>query len=86
MLAFAELSGDTNPIHVDAESARGSGFSGRVAYAGVLLAEVSRIIGTVVLLRFLARRAEDMAIVMEGSATVRVPAGEASEEPLFAHR
>ena len=126
MLAFAELSGDTNPIHVDAESARGSGFSGRVAYAGVLLAEVSRIIGTcipgpgslcvsyqfdfkapvlvgesvifevtvahyseaarVVLLRFVARRAEDMAIVMEGSATVRVPAGEASEEPLFAHR
>ena len=123
MLAFAELSGDTNPIHVDAESARGSGFSGRVAYAGVLLAEVSRIIGTcmpgpgslcvsyqfdfkapvlvgesvifevtvahyseaarVVLLRFVARRAEDMAIVMEGSATVRVPVGEASGEPLL---
>ncbi len=46
MQAFAELSGDENPIHVDEESARRFGFPGRVAYAGVLLAEISRIIGT----------------------------------------
>ena len=46
MSAFAELSGDTNPIHMDDESARRFGYSGQVGYAGVLLAEVSRIIGT----------------------------------------
>lgn len=46
MRAFAELSGDTNPIHVDGDRARRSGFPRRVAYAGLLLAEVSRIIGT----------------------------------------
>ena len=46
MRAFAELSGDTNPIHVDGDSARRSGFPRRIAYAGLLLAEVSRIIGT----------------------------------------
>lgn len=44
--AFAELSGDQNPIHVDDDSARRFGFPRRVAYAGVLLAEISRIIGT----------------------------------------
>ncbi|MDE2654889.1 MAG: MaoC/PaaZ C-terminal domain-containing protein [Gemmatimonadota bacterium] len=46
MRAFAELSGDTNPIHVDGDSARSAGFPRRVAYAGLLLAEVSRLIGT----------------------------------------
>ena len=46
MRDFAELSGDQNPIHVDDDSARRFGFPRRVAYAGVLLAEISRIIGT----------------------------------------
>lgn len=46
MRDFAELSGDRNPIHVDDDSAQRFGFSRRVAYAGVLLAEISRIIGT----------------------------------------
>lgn len=46
MRDFAELSGDRNPIHVDDDSARRFGFPRRVAYAGVLLAEISRIIGT----------------------------------------
>ena len=46
MRDFAELSGDQNPIHVDDDSARRFGFPKRVAYAGVLLAEISRIIGT----------------------------------------
>ena len=48
MRAFEVLSGDTNPIHVDDESARRFGFSRRVAYAGILLAEISRIIGTLI--------------------------------------
>lgn len=46
MRDFAELSGDQNPIHVDDDSAQRFGFPRRVAYAGVLLAEISRIIGT----------------------------------------
>lgn len=46
MRGFAELSGDQNPIHVDDRSAQRFGFPRRVAYAGVLLAEISRIIGT----------------------------------------
>ncbi len=46
MRAFEELSGDMNPIHVDDESARMFGYSRQVAYAGILLAEVSRLIGT----------------------------------------
>ena len=45
MAAFAELSGDNNPIHMDRESARGFGHPEQIAYAGLLLAEVSRIIG-----------------------------------------
>jgi acyl dehydratase len=46
MRDFAERSGDQNPIHVDYASAQRFGFPRRVAYAGVLLAEISRIIGT----------------------------------------
>ena len=46
MRDFADLSGDRNPIHVDDDSAQRFGFPRRVAYAGVLLAEISRIIGT----------------------------------------
>ena len=46
MRSFELLSGDTNPIHVDDESARRFGYAKRVAYAGILLAEISRIIGT----------------------------------------
>ena len=45
MEAFANLSGDTNPIHMDRESAHGFGHPEQMAYAGLLLAEVSRIIG-----------------------------------------
>lgn len=45
MTAFADLSGDTNPIHVDRGSALDFGHPDQMAYAGLLLAEVSRIIG-----------------------------------------
>lgn len=43
--AFSELSGDTNPIHMDRGVARRSGFRARVAHGALLLAEVSRVIG-----------------------------------------
>lgn len=48
MCKFAELSGDTNPIHLDDTSAHRFGYPKTVAYAGVLLAEVSRIVGNCV--------------------------------------
>ena len=45
MAAFTALSGDTNPIHMDHRSAQDFGHPEQMAYAGLLLAEVSRIIG-----------------------------------------
>ncbi len=45
MSGFTELSGDTNPIHMDHQSAQDFGHPEQMAYAGLLLAEVSRIIG-----------------------------------------
>ena len=45
MAAFTELSGDTNPIHMGDQSAQDFGHPEQMAYAGLLLAEVSRIIG-----------------------------------------
>ena len=45
MASFAELSGDTNPIHMAHRSAQDFGHPEQMAYAGLLLAEVSRIIG-----------------------------------------
>lgn len=46
MAAFRDLSGDTNPLHHDAEFARERGFSGEVVYGGLLVAQVSRLLGT----------------------------------------
>jgi acyl dehydratase len=45
MRAFAALSGDHNPLHVDGDFARGRGFAGEVVYGGLLVAKVSRLIG-----------------------------------------
>lgn len=42
---FAILSGDHNPLHVDAEFARGKGFDGIVVHGALLLAKVSQLIG-----------------------------------------
>lgn len=42
---FAELSGDRNPIHLSESDARARGFSGRVVYAGLLVAQVSQLLG-----------------------------------------
>ena len=43
---FAELSGDSNPIHLDADAARAFGHPQPVAHGAFLLAVVSRLIGT----------------------------------------
>lgn len=42
---FAELSGDFNPLHVDAEFARGKGFKGAVVYGALIIAKVSQLVG-----------------------------------------
>ena len=44
--AFARFSGDDNPLHLEVEAARARGFGRRVAHGGILLAEISRVIGT----------------------------------------
>ena len=45
MQAFAALSGDHNPLHVNDEFARSKGFVGRVVYGALLVAKVSQLIG-----------------------------------------
>lgn len=45
MAAFARLSGDFNPLHQDPAFARDRGFAGRVVYGGLLVAQVSRLLG-----------------------------------------
>lgn len=45
MEVFRALSGDTNPLHDDAAYARRRGFEGRVVFGGLLLAQVSRLLG-----------------------------------------
>ena len=43
--AFAALSGDTNPIHLDDAVARDCGFEGRVVYGALIIAKISEVIG-----------------------------------------
>jgi acyl dehydratase len=38
VVAFAGVSGDFNPIHVDAQHARGTAFGGRIAHGALVLA------------------------------------------------
>ena len=45
MDAYAAVSGDHNPLHCDDAFATDRGFDGRVVYAGLLVAQVSRVIG-----------------------------------------
>jgi 3-hydroxybutyryl-CoA dehydratase len=46
MLAFARLSGDDNPIHLDDDFARRRGFPQIIVYCGLLVAQCSRVMGT----------------------------------------
>lgn len=43
---FVAFSGDDNPLHQDPDIARRMGFKAQVAHGAILLAEISRIIGT----------------------------------------
>lgn len=42
---FADLSGDRNPIHLDAREAQAYGYSRQVAHGGILLALLSSVVG-----------------------------------------
>lgn len=46
MAAFRALSGDTNPLHDDEDFARSRGFEGPVVYGALIIAQVSRLLGT----------------------------------------
>lgn len=43
--AFASISGDFNPLHLDPEFARDRGLAGAVVYGAMIVAQISRIIG-----------------------------------------
>ena len=45
VLAFAEVSGDRNPIHLDDALARTSRFGQRIAHGGILFGMISRMLG-----------------------------------------
>lgn len=45
MADFARLSGDVNPLHTDSKYAHSVGFQRAVVYGGLILAQVSRLIG-----------------------------------------
>lgn len=45
IMAFASLSGDRNPLHIDAEFARAQGFPDQVAHGYLLGAKVSALVG-----------------------------------------
>ena len=49
---FAALSGDHNPIHQDPAFAAQQGFDGCVVYGGLIVAQVSRMLGMVIPGRF----------------------------------
>jgi 3-hydroxybutyryl-CoA dehydratase len=45
MRRFAALSGDRNPLHADPAFARARGFAGPVVFGGLLVAQISRLLG-----------------------------------------
>lgn len=46
MDAFRTISGDTNPIHDESDYPRRHGFDGAIVYGGLLIAQISRLVGT----------------------------------------
>jgi acyl dehydratase len=44
--AFARLSGDDNPIHLDADTARAAGFAREVVHGVLVTSLISRLLGT----------------------------------------
>lgn len=45
MRAFGQLSGDWNPMHVDASFAAAKGYRGPIVYGGLLVAKISGLLG-----------------------------------------
>ena len=45
MQSFVKISGDINPLHTDVNFATSRGFDGVVVYGGILVAQVSRMVG-----------------------------------------
>ena len=45
MQSFVEISGDVNPVHTDSNYAASRGFDGMVVYGGILVAQISRMVG-----------------------------------------
>lgn len=46
MELFQELSGDRSRIHVDPEYARGRGYRDKIVYGGIMLAQLSKLLGS----------------------------------------
>jgi 3-hydroxybutyryl-CoA dehydratase len=46
VLAFADLSGDTNPVHLDDAYAAGTMFKGRIAHGFLTASLISTVLGT----------------------------------------
>lgn len=46
IVAFAQLTGDSNPIHLDAEAARRAGFEREVVHGMLVASLISRLLGT----------------------------------------
>ena len=46
IIEFARVSGDTNPIHLDAEYAKTTRFKGCIAHGVIIDAMISRVLGT----------------------------------------
>ena len=46
IVAFAQVSGDTNPVHLDEEYAKGTMFKGRIAHGMLSAAYISTVLGT----------------------------------------
>jgi 3-hydroxybutyryl-CoA dehydratase len=46
IIKFAELTGDTNPIHLDEEYAAATAFKGRIAHGALTASYVSTVLGT----------------------------------------
>ena len=45
MQSFEKISGDINPLHTDVNFATSRGFDGVVVYGGILVAQISRMVG-----------------------------------------
>ena len=45
MQSFVKISGDINPLHTDVNFVTSRGFDGVVVYGGILVAQISRMVG-----------------------------------------